>query len=336
MSSENFPKLDGFFPGAGVPLEREEPLPEPQGLVLAEIVPEEGDEDDEPERAPRRRGRIAAILFVATCASTFWVGGIVWDLEGNVDFDWRMGLAYSTCLMTILVCHEAGHYLQMRRYGVRSTFPFFIPMPIPPIGTMGALIVMGSRIRDRRALFDIGISGPLAGLVPTLVFSFWGLYYGSKGHPVDLNPMWQFGKPLIFKAMEWLVHGSVPAGPDIYLGPMAQAGWVGLLITSINLFPIGQLDGGHVLYGLLLGKARFVAWVVLIAAVLGVFVSVAFLGNMDMAGWTVMLALLFLMGPRHPPTGNDHMPLGTFRTVLGWLTLAFLIVGFTPNPFPRG
>jgi membrane-associated protease RseP (regulator of RpoE activity) len=231
--------------------------------------------------------------------------------------------------MTILACHEAGHFLQTRRYGVSASLPIFLPLPVPPIGTMGAVIAMDSRVADRKALFDIGISGPLAGLVPTLVFCILGLQPGWSNvavkDPIVAANSWEFGEPLLFKAVAWLTFGQVPEGSDVFLGPMAMAGWAGLLITALNLVPIGQLDGGHILYALLRWRAHAIATVLLAAAIVG---SVVF----QLYGWTLMLALLVLMGPKHPPTANDNVRLGRRRIVLGWLTLAFLPFGFTPNP----
>jgi membrane-associated protease RseP (regulator of RpoE activity) len=231
-------------------------------------------------------------------------------------------------VMTILLCHEMGHFLQAYRYGVYASLPYFIPMPFPPLGTFGAVIAMEPRMGGRRALFDIGISGPLAGLVPTLVCCIVGLQY-SKLEPVHANASGgiSFGSPLVFDALSYWRFGSVPRGYDIFLDPIAFAGWVGLLITSLNLIPIGQLDGGHVLYALLRRKAHKVATLLLFTAV---FLVIWYWK--DLRGWTPMLFLLFMIGPIHPPTANDDEPLGIGRVILGWLTLAFIIVGFTPTP----
>ncbi|MEN6492709.1 MAG: site-2 protease family protein [Thermoguttaceae bacterium] len=257
----------------------------------------------------RPQWRRPLLLFLATCASTYYVGGPI----------------YALCLITILVCHEMGHFIQARRYGVYSSLPFFIPMHVEPIGTMGAVIGMSSSITNRRALFDIGISGPLAGLVPTILFCTLGLIYDS--HLGRNNPYaMQFGEPLLFKLLAWLRYGPIPEHQTVYIGAMTLAGWVGLLITALNLFPIGQLDGGHVLYALLRRKAHWTATLILVGAIVAVVLFRYY-------WWTLMLVLLMFMGPKHPPTVDDDLPLGTWRTVLGWATLAFLPLGFTPNPF---
>ncbi len=261
-------------------------------------------------------------LFLATIASTYFVG--YW--EHGV---WE-GAIYCLSVMTILVCHEAGHFIQARRYGVHSSLPYFLPMPVPPIGTMGAVIRMSSNIPNRKALFDIGISGPLAGLVPTLIFTVVGLMLSQPVDPVHLADAHDavISLPWLMRMMEPWRFGNLSSLPIDCVHPLAHAGWVGLLVTSLNLFPIGQLDGGHVLYAILRRGAHVVAILLLAAAI----VAVIFLG---FGTWTLMLLLLVLMGPRHPPTANDQTPLGVWRIVLGLLTLAFLPLGFTPVPIAR-
>ncbi len=310
-------------------------------IIVAAVVPEGPIAPTAPPRVMRRRIWLPVGLFAGTCISTFLAGSHVYDvlfsvglatgaaiqLVGGVVLDyWQTGLVYGLSVMTILVCHEAGHFLQTRRYGVYASLPFFLPWPVPPIGTLGAVILMDSRAGDRKALFDIGISGPLAGLVPTLIFCVLGIW---SAEPRFLPPHgshgWQFGEPLLFKFLEWLKFGSLADGYTIQIGPMGFAGWVGLLITSLNLLPIGQLDGGHILYGLLRRRAHAVATFLLLAAIVAVVATGCY-------EWTLMLFLLVLMGPKHPPTANDNVPLGAWRTVLGWLTLAFIFVGFTPRP----
>jgi membrane-associated protease RseP (regulator of RpoE activity) len=258
----------------------------------------------------RQRIRLPIVLFAATCLSTCAVGG----------------LAFSLALMTTLLAHELGHFLQAKRYGVPASLPYFIPMPLSPIGTMGAVIVMGPGKGDRRTLFDIAVSGPLAGLVPALLFCVLGLHWSEvvqlTGQPVGL----MLGEPILFKLLGYLTFGPLAKGQDIALHPVAFAGWVGLFITALNLVPIGQLDGGHILYALLLRRAGRVAQSLLAAAMIAVVVW-------GYWGWTLMIFLLMLMGPVHPPTANDGVPLGTGRTILGWASLLFVLVGFTPTPF---
>lgn len=261
---------------------------------------------------PRRSPRIMLpiVLFIATCLSTWLVRG------------W----AFSAAVMTILLTHELGHFLQARRYHVPASLPYFIPLPISIIGTMGAVIFMQSGSGNRRTLFDIGITGPLAGLVPAILFCVLGLQWSHVAPLAAQQGSVALGEPLLFQFLAHSIFGALPEGSDIILHPVAFAGWVGIFITALNLIPIGQLDGGHVLYALLLRRAHPVAQALLFGAMLGVIV-------MGYWGWSLMILLLMFMGPIHPPTADDTVPLGTVRTILGWASLLFVPIGFTPVPF---
>jgi membrane-associated protease RseP (regulator of RpoE activity) len=238
----------------------------------------------------------------------------------------NQGLAYALPVMGILLCHEFGHYLQARRYHVPASLPFFIPMPWGPLGTMGAVIAMRGHMGSRKALYDIGITGPLAGLVPAIICCLVGLRLSTlEDIPRVLNESLIGAPPLFQWLSDWIV-GPIPPGKLLSLHPIAFAGWVGIFLTALNLIPIGQLDGGHVLYALLRGKAQTIAWLLLAGAFAGVILTRRY-------EWSLMLMLLLFIGPSHPPTANDEMPLGTGRIILGWLTLAFVLIGFTPRPF---
>jgi membrane-associated protease RseP (regulator of RpoE activity) len=324
MSENSYHPLD---PG-GVP-----PEWHPPEIITAEVVSPPPWPVPPPPPPLRRGWKMPLALFVATCLSTFYAGG--WSDTG--PFNVAEGLIYSACLMTILVCHEAGHFIQARRYGVYATYPYFLPMPVPPLGTLGAVIAMGSRIKDRKALFDIGISGPLAGLVPALVFSIVGLKASTivdsdtfmRAIESGTSSSLALGNSILFGTLtEWL--RPEPPGQMLSLSPMAMAGWVGLLITALNLIPIGQLDGGHVLYALIRRRAHLVATALLMVG--AGWVTWEWLTRHN-PSFALMIVLLILIGPRHPPTANDYVPLGATRKVLGWATLAFLVVGFTPYPF---
>ena len=258
---------------------------------------------------PRRRRLLPLLLYLAAAASTYFVGGA----------------AYSLSLMTILTAHELGHYFQARRYGVPASLPFFIPLPLPPIGTLGAVILMRKQSARRRALFDVAITGPIAGLLPALVMSYAGLLM-SEVTAVDEVQGLKLGEPLLFKLLSYLAIGPVPEGYDVLLHPIAYAGWVGFFITALNLIPIGQLDGGHILYSLLPGRAHLLSAGLFAAAITAVAVG----GYWQ---WTLMLLLLALVGVRHPPMAEGGPPLGGVRVVLGWLMLLFVLVGFTPTPW---
>jgi membrane-associated protease RseP (regulator of RpoE activity) len=264
-----------------------------------------------PVLPPRQRRTVLPwVLFLLTCWSTYSVGG----------------LAFAVPVMFILVCHEMGHFLQARRYHVPASYPYFIPMPFSPIGTMGAVIGMQAHVGDRKALFDIAITGPLAGLFPALVCCVVGLHASTVVETSHQGTSLMLGEPLVFKALSYLVFGPLGENRDIMLHPIAFAGWVGLFVTALNLVPIGQLDGGHILYSLLRRKAHPVATGLLFAVILAVVV-------LGYWGWSLMILLLVLIGAKHPPTADDNAPLGPVRPVLGWLMLLFVPFGFTPTPF---
>ncbi len=271
-----------------------------------------------PEAAPSRRAYLPLLLALGTFFSVLWTG----SLGGSGADGWW----YAVPLMIILAGHEGGHYFQARRYGVRASVPYLIPLPVVSffIGTLGAVIAMDPRVRNRRALFDIGISGPLAGLVPTLLCVVLGLHWSRLDVPTG---GFELGEPLIFTYLGYLRFGPIPEGQTIILHSLGYAGWVGLLITALNLMPIGQLDGGHILYSILGSWARRIA----LAVFLGLVAAAVAMGFQQ---WYLMLFFLALVGPEHPPTADDSVPLGWGRAMLGWLTLAFVIVGFTPNPLP--
>ena len=299
--------------------------------ILAEAVPEPV--APALRRPRRRRVALPLLLFTATWLSTLTAGGLgdflrVAGAEGIVAglaaglFE---GAKFAVPLMTILIFHEMGHFLQARRYGVYASFPFFIPMPLSPLGTLGAVIAMEPRIGDRKALFDIGITGPLAGLVPTLLFCVVGLHWSEFVEAPPGNMI--FGSPLLFQWLSGALLEPGRPGAVLLLHPMAFAGWAGLLVTSLNLIPIGQLDGGHILYALLRKKAHPIATGLLLSAVLLVVFNFAVYGP-----WLIVVLLLIAIGPKHPPTRNDYVRLGAARVLLGWLTLAFVVIGLTPQP----
>jgi membrane-associated protease RseP (regulator of RpoE activity) len=235
------------------------------------------------------------------------------------------GLQYSGALMGILLFHEFGHYLQARRYHVPAIPPLFIPMPLPPFGTMGAVIVQSPHHADRKAMFDIAISGPLAGLCLALPIAWWGILH-SKVVVFDGGAAaMEFGDPLVLRWMIEAVHGRLAPNETVLINPLLMAGWIGVFITALNLAPVGQLDGGHILYCLIGKKAHAVA-------LLFVVLVVAYMAWSQYWLFSVMLVLMVMMGIRHPPTANDNVPLRPARIILGWLTLAFLLIGIHPQP----
>ena len=253
-------------------------------------------------------------VFGADSAPQYWLdfGDQLWQ-----------ALQFSAALMLILTCHELGHYFQSCRYRLRSSLPFFIPMPFGPFGTLGAVIAMDDEVPHSKALFDIGITGPLAGLIPTLIFLYYGILWSHLGprQPGEI----EFGDPLLFQWITYGIFGHIPPDMMLYHHPFAAAAWAGLLLTSLNLMPFSQLDGGHVLYALLGRKSLPVVYCCFVAVILAV-------AWFQLWHWSLILILIALIGVAHPPTADDTVPLNGFRRCLGWATLLFVFIGFVPTP----
>lgn len=305
--------------------------------------PNRSAEEAIPPLPPRRSSLlIPAVLFLATCYSTYLLGRDTFQsyrLTMPTPLGWetrddphRGGLEYCISVMAVLLAHEFGHYLQSVRYRIAASLPLFIPMPISPFGTMGAVILQRDNSADRRQMFDIAISGPIAGMLVAVPLCIWGIQH-SYIMDVDPNiPRVSFGTPLLLDWMSDWIRGPQPETRSLTINPQLFAGWVGFFITALNLLPIGQLDGGHILYCLVPRKAPRISGLIFAGAVLVVSLGGAFYDK-RLFSWTLMLMLLWRMGPEHPPTSDDTVPLGWGRTVLGWLTLGFIIIGFTPIPF---
>jgi membrane-associated protease RseP (regulator of RpoE activity) len=238
------------------------------------------------------------------------------------------GLWYSATILAILGCHEMGHYLACRYYDVDASLPFFLPAPLPLTGTLGAFIRIREPIPSKKMLFDIGIAGPIAGFVVAVPALFIGLSMSRViAVPTDIGGMVSLGEPLMFRAASWLVWGSPPDGYSINMHPMAFAAWFGLLATALNLFPIGQLDGGHISYAVLgRGSSHVTLAMICVAVVLTYFSS-------SWIVWTgLMIGMLVMFGRHHPRTFDEQDPLDPARMALAVVALAMLIVCFTPSP----
>jgi len=237
------------------------------------------------------------------------------------------GLWYSLTILAILGCHEMGHYVACLKYGVVATRPFFLPAPFLT-GTLGAFIRIKSRIPNKIALFDIGVSGPLAGFVVAVPALFIGLMLSRVDQlPVDSSGLVELGEPLLFKAASYLVWGHVATGYSVNMHPMAFAAWFGLLATALNLFPIAQLDGGHLAYAVLGRKSTAVTIVMI-----GVAIALSFRSSSWIA-WTVLLLVMIAsLGPHHPPTLDDDEPLDMSRLIVAALAMVILVLCFTPAP----
>jgi len=288
---------------------------------------------------PYQRYWLHALLLAATLLTTTVVGvGMARGFTHNAPFDfdsnlsvylamWHNpailldGLPFSLTLLSVLLAHEFGHYIAARYYHVDATLPFFLPAPTL-IGTLGAFIRIRSAILSKRSLFDIGVAGPLAGFALLV----WPLAVGvslSKLVPgIGTRGDLIFGTPLILRLFEWIRFPGV-ASSDIYLHPVARAAWVGLLATALNLLPIGQLDGGHILYSFLGEKTKYLSRIFVAALVpMGIFFAYS---------WLVWAALLLLFGMRHPAI-VDPAPIGRTRTWLALLALLVLVLSFTNRP----
>ncbi|UCG78318.1 MAG: site-2 protease family protein, partial [Nitrospirota bacterium] len=210
------------------------------------------------------------------------------------------GLPFALSLMCILLTHELSHYFSSRYHGVEATLPFFIPAPTI-IGTFGAFIKMRSPIYSKRALVDIGASGPIAGFVVALIASFIGLEMSEIVQLKEETEGLYLGSSILFQFLSNITIGQVPEGHDVLLNPVAFAGWVGFLVTALNLIPVGQLDGGHVAYALLGRKHRqFSMALVLVLFIMGIALW---------PGWLIWAILLIILGIDHPPILYEHIAL---------------------------
>lgn len=293
---------------------------------------EEAAEDKwQQEPAPKRHPyRIHIILFVLTVFTTLIAGALqegakVWE-DPFLIFK---GIPFSFTILSILLTHELAHYFSSRRHGMTASLPYFIPgPPIPPlpIGTFGAVIKTNPPIPNKRALLDIGVSGPLAGFIVSVIAIIIGLNFSRvapleevKGVAIGL------GDSLGFKLLSYLVIGTLPDKVDIFLHPIAFAGWFGFFVTAMNLLPIGQLDGGHVVYAVLGKWHRLVS----ISMVILLFI----LGYMSWPGWYLWGFLTTVLGTRHPPVFQPNIELDKRRKIIAWITLIVFILTFTPEPF---
>jgi membrane-associated protease RseP (regulator of RpoE activity) len=273
-----------------------------------------------------RKEKIALniILFIITMATTLLAGALQEGVNPlkNPEQIFK-GIPFSFALMGILLAHELGHYLIAKKHGLNVTLPYFIPAP-SFIGTFGAFIKIRSAVRDRRMLLDVGVAGPLVGVVVSIPFLVLGLWL-SEVKMVQGQMGTNLGSSLLLSFLSWVIIGPVPEGYDIVLHPVGFAGWIGLLVTSLNLLPIGQLDGGHVAYALLGEKQNKISKFVFIA-ILGI-------GIFGWQGWLLWGLLLAIMGFRHPPLVDWWVPLDYKRKIIGWLAVLIFILTFTPVPF---
>jgi membrane-associated protease RseP (regulator of RpoE activity) len=291
---------------------------------------------------PRERYWLYALLFLVTLVSTTLVGAAMqFDFGHNVPFDlersfelypwfWRhpaglvRGLPFSLTLLTILLAHEFGHYLAAVYHGVDASLPYFMPSPV--LGTFGAFIRVRSPIYSKRVLFDIGIAGPLAGFVFLLPALAVGISLSKVIPGIGHQGSLEFGTP----GLEWLLGRAIfPAwhSADLYLHPMARGAWVGMFATAMNLLPIGQLDGGHILYSFFPRLHRGVST--------GLSLLLLPMGYYFWPGWAFWGAILLMVGRRHPMV-YDTTPLKAGRRRLAWVALGVFLLCFCFAPIATG
>lgn len=339
------------------PLNRPTTAEEAVGFAPAsEIVQAELAEPAAP-RSPKRQRRIVLplVLFLLTCASTFFAGATYWmpgeflalglgslGVEPDPYFllparravlsNWREGLTYMGCMLAILLTHEMGHFLTAVIHRVRASLPYFIPLPIHPLGTIGAVIGLDGSQADRRQIFDIGIAGPLAGLAVAIPVIWIGASRldVKVAEPGELALDLPLAMRLVVDYVQPGMYNPAVGVPMTSANAFFMAGWVGLLVTALNMMPVSQLDGGHVSYALFGRSAHWFARLFMLAT----FTYMAFAAVMwrTLPAGLLMAILVLLMGVDHPPTRNDSVKLGWFRIALGLVSLLIPIFCFVPNP----
>jgi membrane-associated protease RseP (regulator of RpoE activity) len=288
----------------------------------------------------REKWIINVLLFLLTTLTTAMIGA---ELRGVSPFEnirnIYVGLPYSFAVLMILTAHEFGHYYHAVKNKIYATLPYFIPFYFPflfSLGTFGAFIKIKSPIPNKRALLDVGIAGPLAGLAVSFFFLIYGfaelpdregvIRYVSQIHEwsEDGSGALTMGSSLLFYIIRHVMGGAHLPMYEIYHFPFIFAGWIGLLVTALNLMPVGQLDGGHITYALLGRKAKTVGTVVIIALILLIFYSLNYIV------W--ILLIFFVIRRDHPPTMNDSIGLDNRRRILAWISYLILILCFSPKP----
>jgi membrane-associated protease RseP (regulator of RpoE activity) len=312
-------------------------------------------------RSFARSPALNVLLFVATIATTLQAGATVIvgpqsHLPPTTAIEFIVaGLPFAGSLIAILLCHEMGHYVAARAYGVDSTLPFFIPLPLVGFGTLGAVIRLRSAMPSRKAVLTIGAAGPIAGFVVAVPLLLWGFAHSEvramdpllanaaqRTSVIDLLvSLWNsihgeqtaqvhgglmlFGDSLLTWAASKLAVGTVPAGHYVFTHPVADAAWIGLFITALNLIPAGQLDGGHVSYAFF--GQRGALWASRVVSV-GLLASGLFLSF----NWFIWWLFTLKIGLRHPPALRDE-PLGTGGRILALASLILFAITFVPVPF---
>ena len=312
------------------------PLPPPPGRPPAFRPEDAGRAPAHAPRAGRRQRPLVHLLFflgtlvTTTAAGIGHYAGFAADFTDAPDLSLALvpyGAWYSLTILAILGTHEFGHYFACRHYGIDVSLPYFLPAPLPLTGTVGAVIRIREPIPAKRMLFDIGAAGPLAGFVVAVPALFLGLRLSRVVPlPEDFVGM-ELGEPLLFQWAAWMVWGDMPSGHSINLHPMGLAAWLGLLITALNLFPVGQLDGGHIAYATL-GRRSTAVSLGTAAAIVGL----AFFSTSWVFWAALVIAMIVFAGPRHPRIADEDAPLDRNRRWVAAATAGIFAVCFTPAP----
>lgn len=267
------------------------------------------------------------ILFISTFLSTLLVGSLLISKPEEVihkPITILNGLPFSLTLMFMLLCHELSHYIASRRHKIKATLPYFIPAPTI-FGTLGAFIKMKSPMTNRNALIDIGASGPITGFIVSVTASVIGLSMSDVVNVPHEAGGIVFGNSLLFSFIANIIFGDIPDSFYIMFHPVAYAGWIGFFVTSLNLIPIGQLDGGHIAYALLGERHQYLSKILIPILIL--------LGFFLWEGWIIWAVLLLILGLRHPPVLLWETHLDRKRQFIAYVSAVIFIITFMPVPF---
>tara|TARA_B100000686_G_scaffold66157_1_gene71302 strand:- start:3024 stop:4595 length:1572 start_codon:yes stop_codon:yes gene_type:complete len=295
--------------------------------------------------------KINLYLLIATIFTTTWAGAMWWASYSDssvletewwwlrilITTDFLMGfLTFSLPLMAILGAHEMGHYYYAKKHNLEASLPFFLPMPpmIFPFGTMGAFISIREPIPNRKALLDVGASGPIAGLlvaIPVTLLGFWLTENNAVPVPVDSGDSLYLGSSFFFDALYEIGEMFYPSSGDYLSHPVVLAGWTGFFVTALNLMPAGQLDGGHIARALLGPKANGLSYTVIFLLIIMTFYGIPGFGP-PFSGWAIYAILIFFLGTSHPPPSEELSSLDNSRIGVGALTGLILLTTFTPSP----
>ena len=275
---------------------------------------------------PARRALVLhVVLFIATMVTTI-AAGMVWEGLNPLASPelFYHGLPYAATLMAILLCHEMGHYLTARYYGMNVTLPYFIPSPILPVGTFGAFIRMKSPPLNRRVLLYVAAAGPISGFCVALPAMFYGYSVSEVVSNSQVGFGFELGEPILLQMISQTVVGALPPENSVSLNSVGMAAWFGILVTMFNLLPMGQLDGGHIVYAFLGSRARYVTW--------GLVVGLLAMGLLLWEGWLVWALIGFFVSRRHPTVLDPYDSLDGRSRVTAGLAFVILVLCFMPLP----